>query len=218
MAIEINGVKHACASCIRGHRVKKCNHVEREMVPIPKRGRQISQCNHCRNLRTTNRTHVKCTCALSTAPNPINGCLCEIIHTCSCVANHLQDTTKPNNDSASPVTPPDTISTTSSSNSPVLLYDFFDLTPSPAVTASVPAPPISSSSPSLSPSSSHYSNNSTTITSENNMNDIMTTMMMIPQETPVMSLSVSELLNLPLQFTVNNDIDLTSALQMQNSF
>jgi hypothetical protein len=47
---------------------------------------------------------------------------------------------------------------------------------------------------------------------------MMAAMMTIPQETSLMSLSVSELLDLPLQFTVNNDVDLTSALQMQNSF
>ncbi|GAN09123.1 copper-fist-domain-containing protein [Mucor ambiguus] len=79
------------ASCIRGHRVKKCNHNDRQLVPIVKRGRQISQCNHCRDLRKTNGTHVKCTCAIASTPNPINGCLCEVINSCSCVASHLQE-------------------------------------------------------------------------------------------------------------------------------
>ncbi|KAI9347853.1 hypothetical protein BD770DRAFT_166641 [Pilaira anomala] len=91
MVFVINGVKHACASCIRGHRVKKCNHKERPMVPLVKRGRQISQCTHCRDLRLTNRSHVKCTCAIASTPNPINGCLCEVLLTCTCVASHLQD-------------------------------------------------------------------------------------------------------------------------------
>ncbi|CAO3632560.1 unnamed protein product [Mucor hiemalis] len=91
MVIMVNGVKHACASCIRGHRVKKCNHQDRELIPIVKRGRQVSQCNHCRDLRKTNHSHVKCTCAIASTPNPINGCLCEVILSCSCVAGHLQD-------------------------------------------------------------------------------------------------------------------------------
>ncbi|KAF1805140.1 copper fist DNA-binding transcription factor [Mucor lusitanicus] len=91
MVILINGEKYACASCIRGHRVKKCNHNDRQLVPIVKRGRQISQCNHCRDLRKTNGTHVKCTCAIASTPNPINGCLCEVINSCSCVASHLQE-------------------------------------------------------------------------------------------------------------------------------
>ncbi|KAI9247102.1 hypothetical protein EDC94DRAFT_367727 [Helicostylum pulchrum] len=91
MVFMINGVKHACGACIRGHRVKKCNHKDRPMIPLVKRGRQVSQCNHCRDLRQTNQSHVKCTCAIASTPNPINGCLCEVLLTCTCVASHLQD-------------------------------------------------------------------------------------------------------------------------------
>ncbi|CAO3670879.1 unnamed protein product [Rhizopus stolonifer] len=75
MAFFINEEKYACSPCIR----------------VLKRGRHISQCTHCRDLRKTNQSHVKCTCAISSAPNPINGCLCEILLTCNCVAQHLQD-------------------------------------------------------------------------------------------------------------------------------
>ncbi|CAO3610019.1 unnamed protein product [Cunninghamella echinulata] len=38
------------------------------------------------------RIHVKCTCAIATVPNPLNGCLCEVIQICNCVARHLRDT------------------------------------------------------------------------------------------------------------------------------
>ncbi|KAL1935234.1 hypothetical protein VTP01DRAFT_4374 [Rhizomucor pusillus] len=99
MVIERNGEKYACRQCIRGHRVKKCQHVDRPLVLVQKRGRQISQCNHCRHLRVTKRSHVKCTCAVAASPNPLNGCLCEMIHNCTCVASHLQDTS----DSPSPI-------------------------------------------------------------------------------------------------------------------
>ncbi|ORY94870.1 copper fist DNA binding domain-domain-containing protein [Syncephalastrum racemosum] len=92
MAIVKDGIKYACAACIRGHRVQKCQHFDRELIPLQKRGRQISQCQHCRTLRSTHRSHVKCTCAAEPAPNPITGCFCEVVHTCSCVAGHLQDT------------------------------------------------------------------------------------------------------------------------------
>ena len=69
----------------------------------------------------TRKSHVKCTCAITTckffvpqlifategkriifyielfyniflAPNPLNGCLCEILNSCSCTAAHLHDT------------------------------------------------------------------------------------------------------------------------------
>lgn len=35
-------------------------------------------------------THKSLSC-LYLAPNPINGCLCEVINSCSCVASHLQE-------------------------------------------------------------------------------------------------------------------------------
>ncbi|KAI8079766.1 copper fist DNA binding domain-containing protein [Halteromyces radiatus] len=65
MAIEKEGVKYACISCIRGHRVKKCQHLDRKLIPVLKRGRQVSQCTHCRDLRSSG-SHVKCTCAIAT--------------------------------------------------------------------------------------------------------------------------------------------------------
>ncbi|CAO3700360.1 unnamed protein product [Rhizopus microsporus] len=62
------------------------------------------------DLRKTKQIHIKCTCAVSSgnvhekeigysianhacyiAPNPITGCLCEVILTCSCVSQHHQD-------------------------------------------------------------------------------------------------------------------------------
>ncbi|ORX60479.1 copper-fist-domain-containing protein [Hesseltinella vesiculosa] len=92
MAIMKDGIKYACATCIRGHRVKKCQHTDRPLVAVLKRGRQVSQCNHCREHRTKSGSHVKCTCAIANVPNPINGCLCEVIHTCNCVPKRLRDT------------------------------------------------------------------------------------------------------------------------------
>ncbi|KAI8373769.1 copper fist DNA binding domain-containing protein [Blakeslea trispora] len=91
MVITVNGVRYACASCIRGHRVKNCVHQDRELIALSKRGRRLTQCNHCRDLRKTNNSHIKCTCATSNSPNPINGCLCELVLTCTCVAHHLQE-------------------------------------------------------------------------------------------------------------------------------
>ncbi|KAI7859269.1 copper fist DNA binding domain-containing protein [Circinella umbellata] len=92
MAIIKDGIKYACRSCIRGHRVKDCQHTERELIPVQKRGRQVSQCAHCRHLRVTRKSHVKCICAITKSPNPMNGCLCEILNSCSCTAAHLHDT------------------------------------------------------------------------------------------------------------------------------
>ncbi|ORZ19469.1 copper fist DNA binding domain-domain-containing protein [Absidia repens] len=90
MVIEKDGVKYACLPCIRGHRVKKCQHHNRQLSPLSKRGRQVTQCNHCRDLRSSG-SHVKCTCASASVLNRLDGCLCEISQTCTCVARHLQN-------------------------------------------------------------------------------------------------------------------------------
>ncbi|PWW80804.1 hypothetical protein C7212DRAFT_361313 [Tuber magnatum] len=58
----IDGVKMACEACIRGHRVSGCNHSDRKLLPIAKKGRPVSQCNHCRQMRKARSAHVKCDC------------------------------------------------------------------------------------------------------------------------------------------------------------
>ncbi|KAJ1904159.1 copper-binding transcription factor [Coemansia sp. IMI 209127] len=68
------GKKFACFSCIRGHRASSCGHVERELREIRRKGRPVTQCVKCRELRKTRKAHVKCLCnemkddALSTIP------------------------------------------------------------------------------------------------------------------------------------------------------
>ncbi|KAL2373356.1 hypothetical protein RJ035_004683 [Blastomyces gilchristii] len=58
----INGEKWACDACIRGHRVSNCQHADRPLSHINKKGRPVSQCPHCRSLRKSRTTHTKCEC------------------------------------------------------------------------------------------------------------------------------------------------------------
>ncbi|KAH8705006.1 copper fist DNA binding domain protein [Talaromyces proteolyticus] len=58
----IDGEKWACEACVRGHRVSGCNHNDRTLVHINKKGRPVSQCPHCRGLRKSRTTHTKCDC------------------------------------------------------------------------------------------------------------------------------------------------------------
>ncbi|CDH55111.1 predicted protein [Lichtheimia corymbifera JMRC:FSU:9682] len=58
----INGIKFACNSCIKGHRSSHCNHVERPLFEIRRKGRPVTQCTYCRDLRKTKQVHVKCAC------------------------------------------------------------------------------------------------------------------------------------------------------------
>ncbi|KAK2740175.1 hypothetical protein FQN55_009016 [Onygenales sp. PD_40] len=58
----IKGEKWACEACIRGHRVSNCQHADRPLSHINKKGRPVSQCPHCRGLRKARTTHTKCEC------------------------------------------------------------------------------------------------------------------------------------------------------------
>ncbi|KAI1261660.1 hypothetical protein F5Y18DRAFT_196603 [Xylariaceae sp. FL1019] len=59
----INGVKVACAPCIRGHRATTCDHAnERIMVPVRKPGRPLSSCPH--------RPGTNCQCSQVTVTIP----------------------------------------------------------------------------------------------------------------------------------------------------
>ncbi|KAH9982171.1 copper fist DNA binding domain-containing protein [Lactifluus volemus] len=61
--VFINSQKFACESCIKGHRSSSCTHTERPLYEIKKKGRPISQCERCRQLRDTKKMHSKCTCS-----------------------------------------------------------------------------------------------------------------------------------------------------------
>jgi len=50
-------------SCIKGHRSSSCTHTERPLYEIKKKGRPVSQCERCRQLRNTKKMHSKCTCS-----------------------------------------------------------------------------------------------------------------------------------------------------------
>lgn len=45
-----------------GHRSSTCNHDSRPLIEIKKKGRPVTQCMHCRELRKTKQVHVKCLC------------------------------------------------------------------------------------------------------------------------------------------------------------
>ncbi|GAP88353.1 putative copper fist DNA binding domain-containing protein [Rosellinia necatrix] len=62
----INGEKWACEACVRGHRVSNCQHSDRPLQHINKKGRPVSQCHHCRAMRKSRSSHVKCDCGEKT--------------------------------------------------------------------------------------------------------------------------------------------------------
>ncbi|KAG6809778.1 hypothetical protein H0H92_014779 [Tricholoma furcatifolium] len=53
---------HRSETCIKGHRSSTCRHTDRPLFEIKKKGRPVTQCDHCRQLRKTKQVHVKCIC------------------------------------------------------------------------------------------------------------------------------------------------------------
>lgn len=63
MVVREDGTKWACSSCLKGHRVSGCTHTDRELTLVPKKGRPVTQCQHCRLERKKRSAHVKCDCS-----------------------------------------------------------------------------------------------------------------------------------------------------------
>ncbi|CCT70910.1 related to transcription activator CUP2 [Fusarium fujikuroi IMI 58289] len=84
-----NAEKLACESCIRGHRVAKCQHTDRPLLSVSRKGRPVSQCNHCRTLRNSRSVHTKCKCASASHQAMLKQfgqerCQCDEGETCKC--------------------------------------------------------------------------------------------------------------------------------------
>ncbi|KAH7925334.1 copper-fist-domain-containing protein, partial [Leucogyrophana mollusca] len=62
--VLVSDKKYACETCIKGHRSSACKHTDRPLFEIKKKGRPVTQCEHCRELRKTKQVHVKCLCGL----------------------------------------------------------------------------------------------------------------------------------------------------------
>ncbi|KAI0926560.1 hypothetical protein AcW1_002483 [Taiwanofungus camphoratus] len=62
--VFVGDKKYACETCIKGHRSSSCKHTDRPLYEIKKKGRPVTQCEHCRELRKTKQVHVKCMCGV----------------------------------------------------------------------------------------------------------------------------------------------------------
>ncbi|ORZ15574.1 hypothetical protein BCR41DRAFT_305960, partial [Lobosporangium transversale] len=49
-------------TCIKGHRSTTCNHGERPLHEIKKKGRPSTQCPHCKELRKAKHVSARCIC------------------------------------------------------------------------------------------------------------------------------------------------------------
>ncbi|PTB44294.1 hypothetical protein M441DRAFT_132276 [Trichoderma asperellum CBS 433.97] len=89
----IDGEKYACEACVRGHRVSNCQHANRPLQHINKKGRPVSQCAHCRSMRKSRSAHIKCDCGEKTskcihlqppAEGHVETCCCNHGGRCTC--------------------------------------------------------------------------------------------------------------------------------------
>ncbi|KAL1895098.1 transcriptional activator haa1 [Sporothrix stenoceras] len=105
----IDGEKWACEACVRGHRVSNCQHYDRPLQHINKKGRPVTQCQHCRSQRKNRSAHVKCDCGEKTNKcihlGAIEGhresCCCNHGGRCSCAFKNDLDTVPETADQAS---------------------------------------------------------------------------------------------------------------------
>lgn len=98
---------------MRGHRVSNCQHSDRPLQHINKKGRPVSQCTHCRTLRKSRSAHVRCDCggekAHSKGACPQDGdtqadnCCCSHGGRCNCALKkeHLDPVPESDSDEAS---------------------------------------------------------------------------------------------------------------------
>ncbi|KAK6357687.1 hypothetical protein TWF718_001995 [Orbilia javanica] len=95
----IDGITWACETCIRGHRAANCQHIERPLQPLGRKGRPVSQCHHCRSLRHSRSLHTRCKCELMArnGASEANGkrckCRCMEGEACTCAYKKGQTTT-----------------------------------------------------------------------------------------------------------------------------
>ncbi|KAK2461735.1 hypothetical protein APHAL10511_006198 [Amanita phalloides] len=105
--VYANDKKFACESCIKGHRSSSCHHADRPLFEIKKKGRPVSQCDKCRQLRQSKKIHAKCICNIRSdqpiyrIPIPSNGTRSKrYIPVAPSLPNGLKDLTQ---DSSTPV-------------------------------------------------------------------------------------------------------------------
>ncbi|EKM60433.1 uncharacterized protein PHACADRAFT_83199 [Phanerochaete carnosa HHB-10118-sp] len=106
LQVFVNDKKYACESCIKGHRSSSCSHTDRPLFEVKKKGRPVSQCNKCRELRKTKRMHSKCECSAERADKSnmkqLAGKSKRYIPILPALPNGLKDTYSTNDDSIIP--------------------------------------------------------------------------------------------------------------------
>ncbi|KAJ8104105.1 copper fist DNA binding domain-containing protein [Lipomyces tetrasporus] len=89
--VLIDGIKYACDTCIRGHRVTTCSHKDRPLTMIKPKGRPVSQCPHCREARKNHALHTKCDCGDNKSGSSPESLSCTCSHGGKCDCSKLKN-------------------------------------------------------------------------------------------------------------------------------
>ncbi|KAI0791776.1 hypothetical protein C8Q75DRAFT_53308 [Abortiporus biennis] len=113
--VFINDQKFSCESCIKGHRSSSCHHNDRPLFEVKKKGRPVSQCEKCRELRKTKKVHSKCVCTpkepVQPTHRPISAKSKRLIPIAPALPNGLRDAfaNREESSSAPPCAPVDSL-------------------------------------------------------------------------------------------------------------
>ncbi|CCK70605.1 Cup2p KNAG_0E03480 [Huiozyma naganishii CBS 8797] len=94
--IIIDKKKYACQFCIRGHRAASCNHSDRPLTEVRKKGRPSTACSHCKEMREAKNINPSGACLCHEASKSgtdlspdseaaMNACLCVTGEPCKCI-------------------------------------------------------------------------------------------------------------------------------------
>lgn len=86
--------KYACETCIRGHRASSCQHTNRPLVEVRKKGRPVTSCRHCQTLRTSLNIHPSTVCICHRTPMNMNKSMVNLNHMSNSASKNLTNKTR----------------------------------------------------------------------------------------------------------------------------
>ena len=96
-----NNIKYACEPCIKGHRVASCDHSDRPLVEIKRKGRPSTACFHCKELRLVRNVNPSGSCKCYSKKTETT-CGCSEGKPCKCHTRRKRSQNKTSNTLESP--------------------------------------------------------------------------------------------------------------------
>ncbi|SMN18538.1 similar to Saccharomyces cerevisiae YGL166W CUP2 Copper-binding transcription factor [Maudiozyma saulgeensis] len=78
-----NNIKYACEPCIKGHKVAGCDHSDRPLIQVKRKGRPSTACFHCKELRMVRNVNPSGSCKCH-SKKATSSCGCTEGNPCKC--------------------------------------------------------------------------------------------------------------------------------------